>query len=83
VFVFTGPIFCGRPQTIGPNKVWVPTHLFKLVYDEATGRSWAYVLPNTAQAHVEPPMAYDEFVRQTGWQLLPAKESARSVVNAR
>jgi endonuclease G len=83
VFVFTGPIFRGQPQTIGPNKVWVPTHLFKLVYDEATGRSWAYVLPNTAQAHVEPPMAYDEFVRQTGWQLLPAKEPARSVVNAR
>lgn len=37
----------------------------------------------TAQAHVEHPMSYDEFVRQTGWQLLPVKEPARSVVNAR
>jgi endonuclease G len=83
VFVFTGPIFRGQPQTIGRSKVWVPTHLFKLVYDEAKDRSWAYVLPNTAQAHVEPPMEYDEFVRQTGWQLLPARQPVRGVVNAR
>lgn len=83
VFVFTGPIFRGQPQTIGRNKVWVPTHLFKLVYDEAAGRSWAYVLPNTAQAQIEPPMSYDEFVRQTGWQLLPARQPARGVANAR
>ena len=28
-------------RTIGPGKVWVPTHLFKLVYDPTTNRAWA------------------------------------------
>jgi endonuclease G len=34
VFVYTGPIYASsNVKTIGNNKVWVPTHLFKLVYD--------------------------------------------------
>lgn len=44
---------------------------------------WAYVLVNSAQSHVEPPMVYDEFVRQTGWPLFRSNAAARSVVNAR
>lgn len=70
VFVFSGPLFRGQPRTIGRNQVWVPSHLFKLVYDEASGRAWAYVQPNTADARVEAPMSYSSFVQQTGWQLL-------------
>lgn len=73
VFVFSGPVFRGQPRSVGPGRVWVPSHLFKLVYDEASGRSWAYVLPNTADARVEAPMDYAEFVRQTGWRLLGAE----------
>lgn len=71
VYVFSGPVFRGEQRTIGPNRVWVPSHLFKLVYDEASGRSWAYVLANTAEARVEAPISYASFVRETGWQLLP------------
>jgi endonuclease G len=70
VFVFSGPIFRGQQRTIGPDRVWVPSHLFKLVYDEASGRSWAYILANTAEARVEAPVDYAEFVKQTGWHLL-------------
>ncbi len=70
VFVFSGPIFRGPQRTIGPDRVWVPSHLFKLVYDEASGRSWAFILANTAEARVEAPIDYAEFVKQTGWQLL-------------
>ena len=72
VFVYSGPMFVGQPRTIGRNKVWVPTHLFKLVYDEASGRSWAYILPNTADARIEAPMDYPSFVKRTGWSLLGA-----------
>lgn len=72
VFVFSGPLYFGSVEKIGYGQVWVPTHLFKLVYDQASGRSWAYILPNTPDARIERPMDYDEFVRQTGWKLLPS-----------
>jgi len=73
VFVFSGPIFAGQRRTIGANRVWVPSAMFKLVYDEASGRSWAYVLPNTPDARIDAPMAYQDFVRATGWKLLSAR----------
>ena len=69
VFVFTGPIFDPGHSTIGDNKVWVPTRLFKLVYDVSSKRAWAYVLPN-AETRIERPMDYDAFVKTTGLKLL-------------
>lgn len=69
VFVFTGPLFDAGHATIGDNKVWVPTRLFKLVYDASSKRAWAYVLPN-AQTRIERPMDYDAFVKSTGLKLL-------------
>jgi len=69
VFVFTGPLFDEGHQTIGQNKVWKPTRLFKLVYDESSGRAWAYVLPN-ADTHMMKPIDYREFVKATGLKLL-------------
>lgn len=70
VFVFSGPLFQGQPQTIGRNKVWVPSHLFKLVYDETSGKAWAHIVSNTSDARLDAPVSYAEFVRQTGWQFL-------------
>jgi endonuclease G len=69
VFVFTGPIFGVGYSTVGLNKVWKPTHLFKLVYDESLGRAWAYILPNT-ETRIERPMDYATFVSRTGMSLL-------------
>jgi endonuclease G len=69
VFVFTGPLFDQGHATIGNNKVWVPTRLFKLVYDASSKRAWAYVLPN-AETRIEKPMDYDTFVKSTGLKLL-------------
>jgi|SRR5450830_322777 len=69
VFVFTGPIFDDGHRTIGANRVWVPTRLFKLVYDEKSQRAWAYILPN-AETRIEKPVDYDTFVKQTGLHLL-------------
>jgi endonuclease G, mitochondrial len=76
VYVFSGPLFQGPPKTMGRGKVWIPTHLFKLVYDEASGRAWAHLLANTAEARIGPPMGYAQFVQQTGWQLLGNNPSA-------
>ncbi|MFM0392928.1 DNA/RNA non-specific endonuclease [Paraburkholderia phytofirmans] len=69
VFVFTGPLFDQGYSTIGKNQVWVPTRLFKLVYDESSRRAWAYVLPN-AQTGIERPLDYATFVSATGLHFL-------------
>lgn len=69
VFVFSGPIFDDGHGTVGKNKVWKPTRLFKLVYDEASGRAWAFILPN-AESRIERPVDYATFVKATGLNLL-------------
>ena len=70
VFVFTGPVFDARPKKIG-GGVAIPSHVFKLVHDATTGRSWVHWQANRADARAGAPMAYDEFVRRTGLALLP------------
>nr|WP_236707497.1 DNA/RNA non-specific endonuclease [Pseudomonas sp. Leaf58] len=69
VYVFTGPLFDQGHKTIGANKVWVPTRLFKLVYDKSSQRAWAYVMVNGNTA-IQRPVDYQTFVEQTGLHLL-------------
>lgn len=69
VYVFTGPIFDSGFTTVGTNKVWKPTHLFKLVYDEASGRAWAYLLLNE-ETRLGRPLDYASFVARTGMDFL-------------
>ncbi len=77
VFVFTGAIFHGLPRTIGASRVWVPSHLFKLVYDPLASRAWAHVLPNSGDAQIGPPMSYQQFVAFSGMDFLGAQVGAR------
>jgi endonuclease G len=46
VLVVTGPIFGEKTQTLGNSKVWVPTHLYKIVLDPKTSESLAFIMPN-------------------------------------
>lgn len=71
VYVFTGPVYSGPVRTIGPNKVQVPSHLFKLVYDATTGKSWAHWQANAAGTRMSAPISYDELVRRSGIRFLP------------
>jgi endonuclease G len=72
VYVITGPIFQGQVATMGPSHVWVPNSLFKLVYDPAKKRAWVYIVANTDDATVQGTYSYEQLVRMTGMQYLPA-----------
>jgi endonuclease G len=72
VFVYTGPYFGKRPpQTIGQGKVWVPTHVWKLVYTPAVHRGWVYWMTNDGAKQSLKPITYQQFATKTGMRLLP------------
>lgn len=71
VFVYTGPVYTKPVTVLGPNKVWVPTYLYKLVYDASANRAWAHWIENTDSARVTKPISYKELVERTGIEFLP------------
>ena len=71
VYVFTGPVFDTNSGTIGDGQVRVPSHLYKLVYDATTHRSWAHWQANDDAERVSKPISYEELVQRTGIQFLP------------
>lgn len=71
VFVITGPVFDVSSGTVGANRVRVPSHLFKLVYDAQTGRAWAHWQANADSTRATAPISYRELVKRTGLNLLP------------
>ncbi len=71
VFVITGPVFEPGAQRIGAGGVAVPSHLFKLVYDPSTGKSWAHWQENGPDAQTGRPISYEELMRRTHIDLLP------------
>lgn len=48
ISVVTGVIFdnLDQPAVYGPSKVWIPTRIYKAVYEPKTGKSIAFVVPN-------------------------------------
>lgn len=72
IFVFTGPVFDSEPiQKIGVGRVWVPGHLFKLVYDPSRRMAWVYWAENKDGARMDKPIKYQDLVRRTGIDFLP------------
>lgn len=48
LYVASGPIYDVGYKTIGPNKVGVPTRLYKIIIDIKNNKSSAYIFSNTA-----------------------------------
>lgn len=47
LYVYIGPIFLtDKIRTIGPNKVAIPTHFYKVVYDPKAGEAIGFLMPN-------------------------------------
>lgn len=69
-YVFTGPVYVEPVTKIGVGQVWVPKAVFKLVYDQPSNRSWAFIIDNNPNFVMQAPVSYDEFVKRTGLNLL-------------
>lgn len=65
VYVYTGSV--GNAGSIGDGHVVVPQYLYKLVYDEAGRRAWAFWVPNTNDARVDGVISYQELMKRTGY----------------
>ncbi|OZA03932.1 MAG: endonuclease, partial [Polynucleobacter sp. 24-46-87] len=76
VYVFTGSI--GHAGSIGKNKVTIPSHLYKLVYDPHKKLAWAYWVENTNEAQMRPPISYTELIQKTGIDFHLPVESSES-----
>ncbi len=72
VYVITGPVFAGESANQQINRVWVPDHLFKLVYDPSANKAWAYWLPNQDGVRVQGVISYQELVNRTGIEFIPS-----------
>lgn len=66
VYVFTGPVYAAPVRTLGPNRVWIPQYLYKLVYDPVANRAWAHWIENRDGARAGKPISYEELVKRTG-----------------
>lgn len=81
--VITGPIYEGN-RTIGDDKVAVPTHFYKIVYEPARHRAIALILPNRKiKGNDLKPFvcSIDEIEERTGIDFLPQlrKSTQRAV----
>jgi len=71
IFVITGPLFEGeRIQRIN-GRVFVPTHVFKAIYDPAKKEGAAWLAPNAAGDAYEV-MSLAELEKRAGINLFPA-----------
>ncbi|MBB1076163.1 DNA/RNA non-specific endonuclease [Rhodoferax sp. 4810] len=80
VFVFTGAVVNQPVSIIGASQVWVPSHVYKLVYDADKNQAWAFWVENTDDARMSKPISYAELVKRVGIEFLPGVTPlARSV----
>lgn len=67
VFIITGPIGAGPANAIGPGKVWVPTHFFKIVITKHPDCGWqaiAFVLENRKHPN---PYQWATYLKSVDW----------------
>lgn len=74
VYIFTGPIYEGEAiDDIGKNKVAVPTHLYKIVYDESKAEAISFIMPNSQLLSADMPkyiVTIRDIEKQTGLDFL-------------
>lgn len=75
VYVITGPLFLDNTlQKIG--RVYVPTHLYKIVYDPKKQKGAAYIVPNTQTTNYSV-VSIAELETKAGINFFPSLNSAQ------
>ena len=68
-------IFDGNPKTIGKDNVYVPTRLFKAVYDPAANSMIIVVTPNE-NVQTYTTMTAAELLAVTGIEVFPGVQTS-------
>lgn len=71
LYVITGPVFAGSEIKQLNGRLFVPTHIYKAVYDPRKGAAAAYVVENTADQKYYV-MSMQELEKWTGITMFPA-----------
>jgi endonuclease G len=87
VYIYTGPIYGGAElPTIGANRVTVPTHLYKIIYDPVAVDAIAFIMPNIKLKSSDMPVyivTIREVEEKTGLNFLSRlKEQVQEVLES-
>lgn len=82
IYIFTGPVYArGIPiDRIGKNKVAVPSHIFKIVYDPDTEEAIAFMVENKKLSSSQMPnriVKIEDIEKKTGLTFLTALSAAQ------
>ncbi len=70
LFVITGPIFDESPVKRLNGRVFIPSHIFKAVYDPAREEAGAFIAPNAPGMEYQT-VSIDELEKRIGINLFP------------
>lgn len=75
LYIYTGPIYAdgSNTETIGDNKVAVPTHVYKIVFDPIRVEAIAFIMPNKKLKSKDMPnyiVSIRDIEKQTGLNFL-------------
>jgi endonuclease G len=80
IYVISGTVYAQGYQTIGVNRVGIPTHMWKVVVDRKGSKSIAFLFPNAPLPVQDLPKfatSIDEIERVTGINFMPQLTKAQ------
>lgn len=73
LYIYTGPIYAEPATEIGKNKVAVPSHIYKIVFDPEQEEAIAFIMPNQklkSSDMLKYIVSVSEIEKQTGLDFL-------------
>jgi endonuclease G len=80
IYVVSGTIYAPGYQTIGNNRVGIPTHMWKVIVDRKSSKSIAFLLPNAPLPVADLPKfatSIDAVEQATGINFMPKLTKAQ------